>query len=110
MVGDLSPPITGEERTAGAQVDEGGPTPDEGVVSPDVVPVSGAREVRVLYLFAGARRRSGLARSLRLACKGTGTRVVVDEIDILRGGRAHDLLCKTRQKKLLSKVQGGATN
>ena len=103
----MSPPITGEERTAGAQVDEGGPTPDEGVVSPDVVPVSGAREVRVLYLFAGARRRSGLARSLRLACKGTGTRVVVDEIDILRGGRAHDLLNKTRQKKLLSKVQGG---
>ena len=42
MVGDLSPPITGEERTAGAQVDEGGPTPDEGVVSPDFVPVSGA--------------------------------------------------------------------
>ena len=103
----MSPPITGEERTAGAQGDEGVPTPNESVGLPGNFPVNDAREVRVLYLFAGARRRSGLARSLRIECKGTGVRVVVDEIDILRGGRKHDLLCRTRREKLLTKIRRG---
>ena len=50
---------------------------------------------------------AALARSLRIACKGTGVRVVVDEIDILRGGRKHDLLCRTRREKLLTKIRRG---
>ena len=82
-------------------------TPNEGAGPPGSVPANGIRQVRVLYLFAGARRRSGLARSLRIACKGTGIKVFVDEIDILRGGRRHDLLRKARREKLMAKVRRG---
>ena len=63
--------------------------------------------LRVLYLFAGAKRKSGLARSLRIACKSTGTAVTVDEIDVLRGGRRHDLLSKKRQAHYRDRIRRG---
>ena len=52
----------------------------------------GRRELRVLYLFAGARRKSGLGGSLLKACSGTAVRVRMEEMDILQGGQKHNLL------------------
>ena len=63
--------------------------------------------MQVLYLFAGAKRRSGLAASLRKAFRGTGMRVNVTEMDVLRGGARHDLLSKARQKRLLKRISEG---
>ena len=103
----MSPPVIAEEQTAVAQVCMGKSAPSEGAGPPGVVPANGLREARVLYLFAGARRRSGLAKSLRVACKGTGIRVFVDEIDILRGGRQHDLLRRAYREKIMAKVRQG---
>ena len=107
MAGALSPPVAAEEQTAGAQEGIDIPARSEGAIRPGIAPANGTRVARVLYLFAGARRRSGLARSLRLACKGTRVMVFVDEIDILRGGRRHDLLRKTHRNKILAKVRMG---
>ena len=63
--------------------------------------------MQVLYLFAGAKRRSSLAASLRKAFRGTGTKVNVEEIDVLQGGQRHDLLSKVRQKRLLARISQG---
>ena len=92
VAGDSSHPVTEEVGTAGPPIKDGVAAPDEGAGRFGVTPTNCTRVMRVLYLFAGARRKSGLARSLRIACKGTGIAVTVDEIDILRGGRRHDLL------------------
>ena len=103
----MSPPATEEELTGAAQGGMGVPAPVEGAVRSGTVPANGARTVRVLYLFAGARRKSGLANSMRLACKGSGIKVIVEEVDILRGGRRHDLLRKVHRDKILVKVRKG---
>ena len=42
-----------------------------------------------------------------MACKGTDIKVVVEEIDILRGGQKHDLLRKVHRDKILVKVRKG---
>ena len=81
--------------------------PSDGSSQLGITPACEARVLRVLYLFAGARRKSGLARSLRIACKGTGTAVTVGEIDVLRGGRRHDLLSKKRQAHYRDRIRRG---
>ena len=63
--------------------------------------------MHVLYLFAGTRRKSGLAGALRRAVSGTQVRVVVQEVDTLQGGRQHDLLQPALQKNLMEKVLRG---
>ena len=67
MAGALSPPVTAEEQTAETQEDMGKSAPSEGAGLPGMVPATGIREARVLYLFAGAHRRSGLSKFLRIA-------------------------------------------
>ena len=91
----VAAPEKGDETTPGEEA------------GPSAVPTNGFRLMRVLYLFAGARRRSGLARSLRIACKGTGISVTVDEVDVLRGGRRHDLLHGKRQEKIRARIKSG---
>ena len=71
-------------------------------------PAANSPWVQVLYLFAGAKRRSGLAASLKKAFRGTGLRVNVVEMDVLRGGARHDLLSEARQKRLLKRISEGA--
>ena len=107
MAGALSPSATAEEQTEAAQEGIGIPAPSEGAERPGIAPANGTRVARVLYLFAGARRKSGLARSLRLACKGAEVLAFVEEIDILRGGRRHDLLRKAYRDKILDRVKKG---
>ena len=63
--------------------------------------------LRVLYLFAGPKRKSSLASALQQACKSTGVKVDVKEYDILQGGKNHDLTNKKRQAGLLRRVRGG---
>ena len=103
----MSPPVPEKEQTAEAQEGLGIPAPSEGANRSGISPANGTRVARVLYLFAGARRKSGLARSLRLACKSTGVKVFIEEIDILRGGRKHDLLRKAHRDMILAKVRRG---
>ena len=86
MAGDSSDSVTEKNRTKSPPIKDGVAAPDAGAGRFGLAPTNCTRVMRVLYLFAGARRKSGLARSLKIACKGTGIAVTVDEIDILRGG------------------------
>ena len=67
-------------------------SPREADRQPGRNPAASSRWVQVLYLFAGAKRRSGLAASLKKAFRGTSIKVNVVEMDVLRGGARHDLL------------------
>ena len=106
--GGLVPPphprVTGHKGRAERQQ---GVTPSDAARTSGEIPANGAGVVRVLYLFAGARRKSGLARSLRVACNGLHLKCYVDEVDVLRGGRSHDLLNKKRQEKILIRIRRG---
>ena len=84
-----------------------GASPGEAAKRPVLRPAASSRWVQVLYLFAGAKRRSGLASSLRRAFRGTDMKVNIEEIDVLRGGKRHDLLSKTRQARLLARIEKG---
>ena len=105
VAGDSSHPVTKEVGTVGPPIKDGVAAPDDGAGQLGFGPTNGTGVMRVLYFFAGARRKSGLARSLKIACKGTGIAVTVDEIDILRGGRRHDVLSKKRQAKLRDRIK-----
>ena len=105
--GTSSHPVVEVVGTVGPPTVEVKAAPSDGSGQSGSGPAIGARVLRVLYLFAGARRKSGLARSLIIACKGTGTAVTVDEIDILRGGRRHDLLSKKRQAMFRDRIKRG---
>jgi hypothetical protein len=63
--------------------------------------------MQVLYLFAGAKRHSSLAGCLRSASKRTGLKINTKEVDILQGGRGHDLLRKATRRTLILAVQRG---
>ena len=54
-----------------------------------------------LYLFAGPNRRSSIGSVLQ----ELGWKIV--EVDILQGGRGHDLTHKDVQEKLLHRIRGG---
>jgi site-specific DNA-cytosine methylase len=56
---------------------------------------------RALYLFAGPKRKSTIGPLLRKA----GWEVV--EVDILQGGKDHDLTRQVVQEKLLQKIASG---
>ena len=60
-----------------------------------------------LYLFAGPGRKSGFAEALHQACKNHGWVANVTELDILRGGRSHDLLRPSLQDRYSEKVRKG---
>ena len=64
--------------------------------------------MRVLYLFAGARRKSGLGGSLLKACSGTAVRIRLEEMDILQGGQKHNLLRADLRKAVMERVTNGA--
>ena len=64
--------------------------------------------LRGLYLFAGAKRKSGLAGALARACARLHLKAAVEEYDILQGGTRHDLTNKTRQRRLMAKIRQGS--
>ena len=82
---------------------EGGPPANDPVPTPRGVEHRG--QLKALYLFAGTRRKSGLGPSLRRHCIKKGLKVKLVEVDVLRGGRRHDMLAFGRQQRLLSRVK-----
>ena len=62
--------------------------------------------LRTLYLFASAKRKSGLAGALARACTGVRP-CVTEEWDILQGGHNHDLTKRATQRKLMKRVARG---
>ena len=59
---------------------------------------------RAVYLFAGPKRRSEIGVLLKKAGW------IVQEVDILRGGKNHDLTRQTVQKTLLQQIANGSFN
>ena len=106
VAGDPSTPVAAKVGTKRVRDEIKAVTPGDIALPPSICPASSSRWLRVLYLFAGARRKSGLAVSLRAACKGTGLKVDAAEVDVLCGGRRH-LLSRGRQNKVLAKIEQG---
>ena len=77
---------------------------------------SSLRYLQVLYLFAGVARKADLSTCLhalvaefnRSAAFGFSVELTEEEIDILRGGAAHDLADKARRDDILRRNQVGA--
>ena len=63
--------------------------------------------MKVLYLFSGRSRRSGLANHLRRAGITQGVTTIVKEVDILQNKRQHDLMQKARRIHYLELVKNG---
>ena len=59
--------------------------------------------LRVLYLFAGAKRRADLRHFLSSMCRERGVKLIMAEVDILRSGK-HDL---TRRQQKISYLRNG---
>ena len=63
--------------------------------------------MRVAYFFAGKSRKSSVGEELRKLCAPRNFGLVVNEVDILNGGGAHDLLDHNSQGRWESRVQDG---
>ena len=63
--------------------------------------------MRVAYFFSGMSRKAFVGEELRRLCAKAGLGLVVDEIVIMNGGKAHDLLSKDAQIAWEAKVTGG---
>ena len=59
------------------------------------------------YFFSGTKRRASIAESLRTRCEAAGVQLVIEEIDILVGGAAHNLLDKGAQDEFLQRIEEG---
>ena len=53
------------------------------------------------------KRKSDFASHLKKAGSGTGIKVDITEIDALRGGKRHDMLRKSQQRKIVAAVHRG---
>ena len=63
--------------------------------------------VRVLYLFAGRKRRSDLREYLIKECKEKDYNLVLDEIDVLRNAKKGDLSSEKRRRYYIHKTATG---
>ena len=72
-------------------------------------PLVGKRAARVLYLFAGAKRKGSLANFLEKSCKLSNVDFILEEIDVLRGGRRHNILKSSTRQRLLANITGEST-
>ena len=73
-----------------------------------------SRRTRALYLFAGEHRQADMGAVLQSAILEFNAldhaceyKVIVDEVDILRGGEAHDLRDPRRQEHFLERIAAG---
>ena len=78
---------------------------EPGVVTSD--PRDGRPTMRVCYLFSGRHRRASIAEELRRLCERSGSGLRMEEIDIMIGGSAHDLLDAEKQANLLARIEDG---
>ena len=63
--------------------------------------------MRVTYFFSGMSRKASIGEDLRRLCAKVGLGLVGGGIDIMNGGKAHDLLSKDAQIVWEAKVTGG---
>ena len=75
-----------------------------------VAPRKGMRTLKVAYFFSGLHRKASIADHLRTMCRKSGFGLDFWEIDILVGGKAHDLMAKEAQDAWLSKIEEGHFN
>ena len=73
---------------------------------------SRAARLRILYLFAGAPRKSDFGETVRnlekeYKVKGVPLEIEIKEVDILRGGEAHDLTGKELCKEIKEQMKRG---
>ena len=71
-------------------------------------PAGAPLHVRVLYLFAGEHRQADMGSAFRRwADEWPHVEVSITELDILRGGSAHDLLAPELQQEILNNIESG---
>ena len=63
--------------------------------------------LRVLYLFSGKVRVDSVASCLKKLGGAKGVKVIVKEVDILRGRRKYNMLSRPKQKAILEQVGEG---
>ncbi len=61
--------------------------------------------VKVLYLFAGRQRRGDMGYFLRKLFKAKDIEVNMVEVDVLRGGRRHNLLQISSRTRFMKEVE-----
>ena len=69
---------------------------------------NGKRTLRCLYLFAGIERKSSIAEYLSNMCKKEVFGLHFWSIDVLVGGKGHDLLDKEAQENFIQMIESGA--
>ena len=63
--------------------------------------------MKVTYFFCGIQRKSSVANSLAKLCRDAGFVLLVHEIDILIGGKEHDLMDTETQQLLIDRIAQG---
>ena len=106
VAGDLPPPAAA--RNGAARAEEAAEAANDPPTEQDLHRDCGRRKLQILYLFAGARRKSGLAGSLHRAAANTGIHVQVREVDVLQGGQKNNLLRPSLRQKLMEEINSGA--
>ena len=72
-----------------------------------VQPRQGSPTLKVAYFFSGVHRRASIGDHLQKLCEAAGFGLVMFEIDVLVGGKAHDLLDRHSQDQWLALVESG---
>ena len=67
----------------------------------------GMPTLRVAYFYAGPDRKCTVGRSLWKLCKASGHGLAIEELDILVGGKSHDLRAKDIQEGYITDAEGG---
>ena len=63
--------------------------------------------MHVAYFFAGPERKASIEGELRKLCEAAGVRLVMENIDIMVGGNAHNLLSREVQDDFIARVENG---
>ena len=69
--------------------------------------LNGKRTLRCLYLFAGIEREASIAKHLVEMCKKDGHGLQFWSVDVLIGGKGHDMLNRDKQNDFLKMIEDG---
>ena len=70
-------------------------------------PKPGMRTLKLAYFFSGVKRKASIAEELKALCRKDGFGLIVYEVDVLVGGRQHDLLDQEAQEDWLLRLEDG---
>ena len=104
----LAEPINSHDADAERQEPFVVPDSQPNLPSPDVTPIV-RREVRILYVFAGASRHADVGHWLREMASEQDFKLTLEEVDILRPGGAgtNDVLDKQVWRGYVDKIRNG---